>query len=161
MHVSKISLPSDFCTFFHDFIHVHTPGRGRQPTGPNFWCQQENLITWLFVASFKKISSTSDFIHIFSWFNKMYIAVGQGQTTPRGQNFDVNRNLLSLRSFGTSFKKSPWNLMLFIFFTILYMYIAPGQTTHWEQNFDVNINTLSLSHLLQVSKNIFEIWFYT
>ena len=35
----------------------------------------------------------------------MYIAPGQGQTDPRGQNFDVNRNLLSLRSFATSFKK--------------------------------------------------------
>ena len=26
----------------------------------------------------------------------MYIASGQGQTTPRGQNFDVNRKALSL-----------------------------------------------------------------
>ena len=29
----------------------------------------------------------------------MYIAPGQGQTTPRGQSFDVNRNFLSLHSF--------------------------------------------------------------
>ena len=28
-----------------------------------------------------------------------------GADDPRGQNFDVNRNLLSLRSFATSFKK--------------------------------------------------------
>ena len=35
----------------------------------------------------------------------MYIATGQGQTTPGGQNFDVNRNLLSLRSFATSLKE--------------------------------------------------------
>ena len=35
----------------------------------------------------------------------MYIAAGQGQDNPRGQNVDVNRNLLSLRSFATSFKK--------------------------------------------------------
>ena len=35
----------------------------------------------------------------------MYIALGQGQTAPRGQNFDVNRNVLSLHSFVASFKK--------------------------------------------------------
>ena len=35
----------------------------------------------------------------------MCIAADQGQTTPRGQNFDVNRNALSLRSFATRFKK--------------------------------------------------------
>ena len=35
----------------------------------------------------------------------MYIAPGQGQTAPRAQNFDVNRNVLSLHSFVTSFKK--------------------------------------------------------
>ena len=37
----------------------------------------------------------------------MYIAPGQGLTTPWGQNFDVNRNLLSLQSYVASFKKSP------------------------------------------------------
>ena len=30
---------------------------------------------------------------------------GQGLTTPLGGNFDVNRNILSLHSFVTSFKK--------------------------------------------------------
>ena len=35
----------------------------------------------------------------------MYKAPGQGLTTPWGQNFAVNRNILSLRSFVASFKK--------------------------------------------------------
>ena len=34
----------------------------------------------------------------------MYIAPGQGQTAPRGQGFDVNRNVLSLHSFVASLK---------------------------------------------------------
>ena len=34
----------------------------------------------------------------------MYIAPGQRQTAPRGQSFDVNRNVLSLHSFVASFK---------------------------------------------------------
>ena len=35
----------------------------------------------------------------------MYIAPGQGQTAPRGQNFDVNRKALSLYQFIASFKE--------------------------------------------------------
>ena len=35
----------------------------------------------------------------------MYIAPGQGQTAPRGQSFDVNRNVLSFLSFVASLKK--------------------------------------------------------
>ena len=63
----------------------------------------------------------------------MYIAPGQGQTAPRGQslhayspgaglttpwecNFDVNRNILSLRSFVAIFKKSLRSLILYKFF---------------------------------------------
>ena len=43
----------------------------------------------------------------------MYIAPGQGLTTPCGQNFDVNRNLLSLQAYVASFKKYPWSLILY------------------------------------------------
>ena len=35
----------------------------------------------------------------------MHIAPGQGQTTPWGQNLDVNLNILSVCPFGASFKK--------------------------------------------------------
>ena len=37
----------------------------------------------------------------------MYIASGQGQTAPMGQNFDVNRKALSLYPFVASFKEIP------------------------------------------------------
>ena len=33
-----------------------------------------------------------------------YIAPGQGQTAPRGQSFNVNRNVLSFHSSDASFK---------------------------------------------------------
>ena len=39
-----------------------------------------------------------------------------GADNPRGQNFDVNRNLLSLRSFATSLKKKKNTLYDFIQF---------------------------------------------
>ena len=35
----------------------------------------------------------------------MFIAPGQGQTAPRGQNFDINRKALSLYPFVASFKE--------------------------------------------------------
>ena len=35
----------------------------------------------------------------------MHVAPGQGQTDPRGQNFDVNRKALSLYPFVASFKE--------------------------------------------------------
>ena len=47
-----------------------------------------------------------------------------GADNPRGQNFDVNRNLFSLQSFATSFKKiSLKSDFIHFFFMILYMYI--------------------------------------
>ena len=50
----------------------------------------------------KKISLKSFFVFMLLY---MYIASGQGQTAPRGQRVDVNRNVLSLHSFVASFKK--------------------------------------------------------
>ena len=100
MHVSKQLLI--LCTCFHDFIHEHSPwAEADNPLGPNFLCQQEGLMTMVICFKFKKI-----LFHL--WLNThhfMYIAIGQGQTTPGGHNFDVNRNLLSFQSFATSFKK--------------------------------------------------------
>ena len=88
----------------------------------------------------------------------MYIAPGQGLTTPWGRNFDVNRNILSLRSFVASFKKLSLksDFIHFFFFMILYMYIVPGQglTTPWGRNFDVNRNILSLRSFVASFKKI-------
>ena len=51
------------------------------------------------------MSLKSGFIHFFFIIVYMYIALGQGLTTHWGRNFDVNRNILSLRSFVASLKK--------------------------------------------------------
>ena len=55
----------------------------------------------------KKISLKSDFMQFFFIILYMYIAPGEGQTAPRGQSFNVNRNVLSFHSFDVSFKKMP------------------------------------------------------
>ena len=57
----------------------------------------------------------------------MYIAPGQGQTAPRGQSFDVNRNVLSLHSFVASLKNVSEVWFYTIFFMISYHVIAPGR----------------------------------
>ena len=48
----------------------------------------------------------------------MYIAPGQGQTAPRGRNFDVNGNALSLYPSVASFKKISLKSVLYNFFMI-------------------------------------------
>ena len=67
LQVSKtISLKSDFMHFFfHDFIHVYSPGQGlTNPWERNFNVNR-NILS-LLVASFKKISLKSDFMQSFS-----------------------------------------------------------------------------------------------
>ena len=91
----------------------------------------------------------------------MYIAPGQGLTTPWGRNFDVNRNILSLRSFLASFKKiSLKSDFIYIFF---FMIIAPGQgqTALRGQSFDVNSNVLSLHSFVEsLKKNLWSLILY-
>ena len=57
----------------------------------------------------------------------MYIAPGQGQTAPRGKNFDVNRNVLSLHSFVPSFKQMSLkaDFIQFFFYDLIHVY-SPG-----------------------------------
>ena len=58
----------------------------------------------------------------------MYIAAGQGQTT-QGTNFDVNRNLLTLRSFATSFTKISLksDFIQFFFHAFIHVHVyRPG-----------------------------------
>ena len=53
----------------------------------------------------------------------MYIAPGQGQTASRGQNFDVNRKVLSLQPFVVSFKEI--SLKTDFFHDLIHVY-SPG-----------------------------------
>ena len=88
--------------------------------------------------------------------------MGQGQTTPRGQNFDVNRNILSLRSFVTSFKKSLWSLILYTFFNDFIYSPRAGADNPMGTNFLCQQKGLiTLPICCKFQKNLFEVWFYT
>ena len=84
----------------------------------------------------------------------MYIAPGQGLTTPWGRNFNVNRNILSLRSFVENFKTISLKSDFIPFFPlhILYIYIAAaqGQTTTGDKILMLKETSCHFAHLLQV-----------
>ena len=108
--LKKISLKSDFLPFFMCFFsHVYSP-RQRQTThwGQKFYDNRKAFSLCPYVASFKLISSKSDFIHIFNDFIHVY-SPGQGQKTPWGQTFDVNRKPLPLQPFVASFEQPSFN----------------------------------------------------
>ena len=81
----------------------------------------------------------------------MYIAAGQGQTTPGDKMLMSTETSCSFGHLLQVSKNLFEVLILYNFF--LNMYIAPRQvlTTPWEQILYVNRNIL-FSHLLQVSK---------
>ena len=104
LQVSKWSL-WNLTHFYNDFIHVSYGAREYNPLGTNFWCQQTALITLPIQFKFKKRNLI---LYTFWMILYMYIAPGQGQTTPWGQTFDVNRKPLSLCPFDASLKKEIW-----------------------------------------------------
>ena len=89
--------------FFYVFPHVYSPGAGADnPRWTKFWCQQKGLVPLPICCKFKKNIFEVWFYTYFCLFLYMYTAPGQGQTTPWGQNFYFNINLLSLWSFAVS-----------------------------------------------------------
>ena len=85
----------------------------------------------------------------------MYIAPGQGQTTLWGQNFDVNRNSLSLCPFVDSLKKiSLKSDFLPFFMGFFHMYIAPGRGRQpiGDKKIMTTERPFLFAHMLQVSK---------
>ena len=118
LQVSKWS-KSDFIHILNNFIHVYSPGaRAENLLGTNFWCQQKALITLPIRCKFKKWNLI---LYTFLMILYMLIAPEQGQTTPWGQTFDVNRKPLSLCPFVAGLKKTALKsdfMYIFSCFTI-------------------------------------------
>ena len=96
----------------------HSPWVGaNNPLGSKFWCQQVGLISMVICCKFTKNPfNLWLYTHFFHDLINVY-SRRSGADNPRGQNFDVNRNLLSLQSFATSLKK---NLFEVWFYTIFF-----------------------------------------
>ena len=103
----NISLKSDFIQFFQDFIHIYSPRAGADsPQGNKVLMSTEMSCHFIHLLHVSKKCLWS--LILYNFFHDLihiYIAPGQGQTAPRGQNFDVNRKALSLYPFVASFKE--------------------------------------------------------
>ena len=71
----------------------------------------------------------------------MYIAPGQGQTAPRGQNFDVNRKALSNYPFIASFKETDLKFDFIHFFHDLIHVYSPRAGGIQPQGHHISTNT--------------------
>ena len=151
-----------YAFFFQNFIHIYSPGAGADNLlGTKFWCQQEHLVTLVIFCKFQKNLFEVWFYTIFFMILYMYIAPGQGQTAPRGQSFDINRNVLSLHSFVASSKKCLWSLILYNFFHDLIPVYSPRAdspqgTKFWCQQKGL----INLAIYCKFQRNLFEVWFY-
>ena len=84
----------------------------------------------------------------------MYIAPGQGQTTPWGQDFDVNRNSLSLCPFVASLKKISLKSDFLLFFYVFFIHMLQPQGRDRQPLGDKILMSIEspyhFAHLLQV-----------
>ena len=108
-------------TSLHDLINVYSRRSGADnPREQNFDVNRNLLSLRSFATSFKKTLFKVWFYTIFYMILYMYIAPGQGLITPWGRNFDVKRNILSLRSLVASFKKMSLKSNFIQFFSWFY-----------------------------------------
>ena len=83
----NISSLSDFIHFFHDFIHVHSPGaRADSPQGTKFWFQQKCLVT-SFICKYSKTFLWSPILNIFFHDLIHVYSPGAGVDSPQGTKF--------------------------------------------------------------------------
>ena len=157
------SIFSSFCMIVF-FSHVYSPRQGQtNHWGQKFYDTRKAFSLCPYVASFKMISSKSDFIHIFMILY-MYIALGQGQKTPWGQPFDVKRKPLSLRPFVESFKQISLNSDFIHIFNVFPHAYSPGTGADnplWTKSWSRQKSLVTLPICCKFQKNIFEVWFYT
>ena len=84
-----------------------------------------------------------------------YIARGQGQTAPRGQNADVNRKALSVYPFVASFKEiSLKSDFIQLLHDLIHLYIpGPGSIQPLGDKVLMSTETCHFGHLLLVSNH--------
>ena len=139
--------------FFNVFKHIYSPSPGAEnPLVTKFWRQQKAQITLTICCKFQNDLFEFWFYTQFLIILYMYIAPGQGQIKPWGQNFDVNRKLLPLRPFVASFKNISLNSNLYTFLMFFQMYRDRGRQPFVNKILMSTERPCHFAHLLQVSK---------
>ena len=102
--------------FFHDFIHVYSPGTGADnPLGMKFWCQKEHLVTSVICCKFKKkVFEVWFYTKKKSWFNT---CIQPWDRQPPGDKILMSTERpYHFTHLLQASNKSLWSLILFIFF---------------------------------------------
>ena len=132
--------------FFHDFIHVYSPGAGADnPLGTKLWYQQEHFVISVICCKFQKHLFEVRFYTFFHHF--MYISVS------------------SFLSFVASFKKTKvfevWFFTNFLH-DLIHVY-SPGAgadnlqgTIFWCQQKGL----ITLPICCKFQRHLFEVWYY-
>ena len=155
-----------FNSFLLFFFHMYNSPRQGQTThwGQKFYDNRKAFSLCPHVASFKMISSKSDFIHIFNDFIHVYspgarvekpLRVKLLMSTESPYHFD---HLLQVSN------KSLWILILYTFFNVFPHVFSPGADTDnplWTKFWCQQKGPVTLLICCKFQKNIFEVWFYT
>ena len=118
---------------------------------------------WSFIASLKRISSTSDFIHIFSWFNRCIQPQVKGRQH-QGTKFWCHQKPLVTSIICYKLKnKSLWSLILYnLFHDFIHVYSRRSAVNNPRGKQLMSTETsCHFAHLLQESETLFEVWFFT
>ena len=134
------------------------------PWGPIFYVNRNILSLWSFVASFKKISLKSDFIHLFHDFIHVY-SPRTGGDSPQGTKFWCQQKCLVTSFICCKFKKKClWNLILYNCFHDLIHVYSPGAGADSPQGTKFRCQQkglITLPSCCKLQKNLFKVWFYT
>ena len=154
--------------FFHVSPYVYSPRQGQT----NHWGQNSDdnrkaFSLCPYLASFKMISSKSDFIQIFNDFIHVY-SPGARAENPLGMNFLCQQKaLITLSHFDHSLQvsnKSLWILILYTVFNVFPHVYSPGAGTDnhlWTKSWCLQKSLVTLPIYCKFRRNIFEVWFYT
>ena len=128
-------------------MHVYSPGAAAvSPRGQNVDVNRKVCSLYPFVASFKEMSSKSEFMQFFFMILYMYSGPGQGQTAPGDKvvmSTEMSYHFIHLLQVSKKFLQS---LILYNFFHDLIHVYSPRAAADSPrgQNFDVNRKVLSL-----------------
>ena len=122
--------------------------------GQKFYDNRKAISLCPYVASFKMISSKSDFKHILSNFIHVY-SLGTRAGNTLGTNFWYQQKALTTSTICWKFQTNLFEFWFYTHFLMFFhMHIAPGQgqTTLCGQNPKSTEKPCHFAHLLQVSK---------
>ena len=165
--LKKIALKSYFLPFFYVcfFSYVYSPKQGQTTHwGPNVYYKRKAFSLCPYVASFKMISSKSDFIHIFNDFIHVYSS-GAGAENPLGTNVWCHQKALITSTICCKFQTDLFEFWFythcFMFFPHVYSPGAGADIPLWIKSWCQQKSLVTLPICCKFQKNIFEVWFYT